>query len=97
MSLGDGVGGIGAARGPEAPRERLRQATHDFEALFLAQLFREMRASVPSGLAEDPGGAQEMFTAMLDDAVAVEAARRSTRGLGEALYRQLSARLDHDA
>lgn len=96
MRLGDGVGGIGATPGPEAPRERLRRAAHEFEALLLAQLFREMRASVPSDTAEDPGGAQEMFTAMLDDAVAVEAARRSTRGLGEALYRQLSARLDHD-
>ncbi len=97
MSVGDGVGAIGAAPGPQTPRERLRQAASEFEALFLAQLFREMRASVPSDMAEDVGGAREMFTAMMDDAVAVEAARRSTRGLGEALYRQLAARLDHGA
>jgi flagellar protein FlgJ len=95
MILGKGVGGIGAAPGLPTSQERLRQAAHEFEALFLAQLFREMRASIPSDPTEAPADAREMFTAMLDDAVAVEAARRSTRGLGEALYRQLSARLDH--
>ncbi|MGE0443402.1 MAG: rod-binding protein [Gemmatimonadales bacterium] len=70
--------------------ERLRKAAHDFEGVFIAQLFREMRATVP---AEDGGSDGGMYTALLDDALANEAAGRSTRGLGEALYRQLAQRL----
>jgi Rod binding domain-containing protein len=34
-----------------------------------------------------------MFTQMLDERMAAEAANHMTRGLGEALYRQLAARL----
>ena len=40
-----------------------------------------------------------MYTGLMDDALANQAAERSTRGLGEALYRQLAARFngtDHD-
>ena len=56
----------------------------------MAQLFREMRASV-AVTDENPG--TEMFTTLLDEAMANEAAARSTRGIGEALYRQLAQRL----
>lgn len=74
---------------PADPAARLKKAAHEFEAVFLSQMFREMRATV-----ETPGGqAEEMYQSMLDDTVASEAAARSTRGLGEALYRQLASRL----
>ena len=93
MSAIDGIGGSGPV-GPGEDRARLRQAAQEFEGLFLAQLFREMRASVPNEGLVDAGSGQELFTGMFDDAVAQEAARRSVRGLGEALFRQLAARLD---
>ncbi len=91
-----GIGGIGAGGGPPAADEhtRLRQTAQQFEGLFLAQLFKEMRASVPNeGLTGSSAG-QETFTGFFDDAIAQEAAKHSTRGLGEALYRQLARRLD---
>lgn len=75
----------------DSEHARLRKAAHDFEGVFLAQMFKEMRATVP---AEESVPGQEVFTEMLDDRMANEAAGRSTRGLGEALYRQLAARLD---
>ncbi len=85
------IGATGVAgAGQRSQDERLRTAAKEFEGVFLAQLFKEMRATVPT---EDEGQGQEMFTAMLDETLAREAAARSERGLGDALYRQLAARL----
>ncbi|MHB1327625.1 MAG: rod-binding protein [Gemmatimonadales bacterium] len=84
-----GAPGI-AGTGPRSADERLRAAAKDFEGVFLTQLFKEMRATVPT---EDESQGQEMFTAMLDETLAREAAARSERGLGDALYRQLATRL----
>lgn len=59
----------------------------------MRHLLAAMRDTVPdSGLLEAAPG-QEMFTSMLDDHIADRAAERSTRGLGDALYHQLSRRL----
>ena len=87
---------LGAAGGRSDETARLRNVAHQFEGIFVAQLFREMRATIPANEA-DPG--QDMYTGLMDDALANQAAERSTRGLGEALYRQLAARFngtDHD-
>lgn len=89
---------IAGAQGPNAPpprdqRAELRRAAHELEAVFLAQLFRAMRATVPSPGDGDAERATEMFTSMLDDRLAGLAAERMQRGMGEALYRQLSRRL----
>ncbi|HYC33284.1 MAG TPA: rod-binding protein [Gemmatimonadales bacterium] len=92
MSAVDPAGSRGRARPDlEAARSRLRQAAHQLEGVFMAQLFQAMRATVPDS--GDAGGGQAMFTSMLDDELAARAADRMHRGLGEALYRQLSRRL----
>ncbi len=75
--------------GRSGENDRLRSVAHQFEGVFVAQLFREMRATIPEDEAV-PG--QNMYTGLMDDALAGQAADRSTRGLGEALYRQLAAR-----
>ena len=87
-----GLDRVGAAPRADA-RTQVRALSHQLEGVFLAQLFQAMRASVPQedGLSQAPG--QEMFTQMLDERVAAEAANHMTRGLGDALYRQLAARL----
>lgn len=84
------ISGAGVKPTARPELERLHKAAHQFEGVFMAQLFQEMRASVPADQA-DPG--QEMFTSMMDDTIANIAAARSSRGPGEALYRQLAARL----
>jgi Rod binding domain-containing protein len=95
------VGGISgmAANGAAAPantRAKVRQLAHDLESVFLNQLFQAMRQSVPQDGAIDPAPGQEMFTQLFDEKVANEASRHMTHGLGEALYRQLAARLPAD-
>jgi Rod binding domain-containing protein len=76
----------------DAQRAKLRKAAHQLEGVFLAQLFQAMRATVPQAEGETSEG-QAMFTSMLDDEFASRAADQLHRGLGEALYRQLSRRL----
>ena len=89
-----GVGGVGAPGGAAAdPRAQVRALAQQLEGVFLNQLFQAMRATVPQGGALDGAPGQEMFTQMLDESMASEAAKHLTRGLGDALYRQLAAQL----
>lgn len=83
----------GAANPARDPRAELKRLSKDLEGVFLRQLVESMRATVPdeSGLAGKGG---EMFQGLLDDALASLAASKMERGIGEALYRQLSRRLD---
>jgi Rod binding domain-containing protein len=90
------VGAAGGSFTPDQVRERLRQAAHEFEGVFLTQLFKEMRASIQAE-SIDGGPGQEMFAGMLDESMAMEAGKRSVNGLGDALYRQLAARLGPEA
>jgi flagellar protein FlgJ len=78
----------------KTPREKLQQASHDLEGLFVNELFKAMRASLPQGdgiLGQAPG--QDMFQGMMDEKLAATYATKSAHGIGEALYRQLSRRL----
>ena len=87
----NGGAGVGAPAGRNGENDRLRSVAHQFEGIFVAQLFREMRATIPEDEAV-PG--QDMYTGLMDDALAGQAAERSAHGLGEALYRQLAARFN---
>jgi Rod binding domain-containing protein len=71
---------------------KLRKASHQLEGIFLGQLFQAMRQTVPQADGET-SEAQQMFTSMLDDQLAAKAADQLQRGLGEAIYRQLSRQL----
>lgn len=77
----------------DAAHQKLKAAAHQFEGVFLEQLFKEMRSSVEQD-SVDAGPGQQLFAGMLDETMAMEAGKRSTHGLGDALYRQLAARLD---
>ncbi len=90
MTVDRVTGGTPAARDAHAELRRLSQ---QLEAVFLNQLLQAMRASVPQeNSLSGPGG--EMFQSMLDEKMASVAATRETRGLADALYRQLARRLD---
>lgn len=68
---------------------RLKTATSLMESSFYQELFKVMRETVPEG--EFSGGqAENVFSAMLDQHVADQAASQSHRGIGEALYRHFA-------
>jgi flagellar protein FlgJ len=89
---------IGPVKGmpPRDERAELRKLSQQLEGVFVGQLFKAMRSSVSSSGLLPQSQEEEMFTSLLDDAVAAKAAERMKRGMAEALYRQLSRRLDHD-
>lgn len=67
----------------------LRRACSQLEGVFLQQLMKALRETIPhSGLA-DGGTGEEIFTTLLDEHLSSSAAARLDRGLGAALYRQL--------
>lgn len=78
---------------PADPRARLREATATLEGVFLQQLFQAMRATIPEGSGEARSEGEKMFTGMLDEQLSQLTAARSSRGIGEAIYRQLSSHL----
>jgi len=91
-----GVGEIGRGASnpaPESQHAKLRKASHELEGVFVQQLFAAMREATPSDDLMGASQGEKMFTSMLDDAMAGQAAQRFDRGLGEALYRQLSRSL----
>jgi flagellar protein FlgJ len=88
------VRGAGPAAAPPADeRVTLRRLAHQLEGVFLNQLFQAMRSSVPKEGLVDGGAGEDLFTSLMDEKVADQAAQKMERGLGDALYRQLAGRL----
>jgi peptidoglycan hydrolase FlgJ len=72
---------------------RLRQSSRDLEGVFVEQLFKAMRETVPENSLFSGGAGEEMFTSMMDSHLASQVPDGWNDGLGEALYRQLRAAL----
>lgn len=79
--------------GMDKQHAKLHQAAQDLEGIFIGELFKAMRATVPDDglLSQAPG--QDLFQGLMDDRIASLHAERSRGGLSESLYRQLSRRL----
>ena len=85
------------ARGtdPESTRQALRDASTEFEAIFMNQLVSAMRKTVgESGLIQKSQG-ERMFEGMLDEEWARGlAGRHGPSGLSEMIYRQLRRQME---
>lgn len=69
---------------------KLRQSAEQLEGLFVQQLYKAMRETVPQEEGIVSGGAgEDMFTGLMDQHLAAETPRHWSGGLGDALYRQL--------
>lgn len=76
---------------PVSEEARLRQASRDLEGVFVEQLFKAMRETVPENSLFGGGAGEEMFTSMMDSHLAGQVPSGWENGMGEALYRQLRA------
>jgi flagellar protein FlgJ len=85
--------GAAGATPSDAGEAKLRQVVSQMEGVFVEQLYKAMRATVPEGGALSGGAGEEMFTGLLDQHLAAETPKEWQRGLGEALYRHLRVRL----
>jgi len=72
-------------------QNRLRDACLDFEAIFLQQLFKAMRATVPDSgfLGGNKGPTMEFFQSMQDEFLAREIASKNSMGLAPLMMKQL--------
>jgi flagellar protein FlgJ len=58
----------------KSDRGRLAKACSEFEAIFIEQLFKTMRSTVPGSGPLHGGRAEEIYTGMLDQQIAMEMA-----------------------
>lgn len=88
--------GAGAAAGPTTGQEqRLRKTAQQLESVFVEQLYKAMRATVPQDEGVVSGGnAEEMFTGLMDQHLAADTPTQWDHGLADAIYRQLRGRLE---
>ena len=69
--------------------KELLQACQDFEAMFLQQMLKEMRKTVPKDGIIPQSHEQDIFTAMFDEEVAKKMSNQGGVGLAEMLFEQL--------
>jgi flagellar protein FlgJ len=86
------------SRGPVAgadasDEQRLRAVAKQLEGVFVQQLFKAMRETVPQDGVTNGGAGEEIFTGLLDERMASHVPEHWDRGIGESLYRQLRAAL----
>lgn len=68
----------------------LRKACEELESVFLEQLLKEMRRTVPKDDLFSGGRGEDVFQSMFDQEIAKKMAGRGGIGLAEILVRQLS-------
>lgn len=94
MSIVTGTGSATPGVGPSPERARLTEAMRQLEGVFVQELFKAMRATVPDEGVASGGSAGQMFTSMLDEKLASlvpESWRHE--GLESALLRQFRGHL----
>lgn len=69
-------------------KKDIKAACCEFESLFIYQLFKEMRATIPNSGFIQRGMAEEIYTSLLDSQVAKELASQRGIGLSSILYEQ---------
>ena len=73
--------------------QKLRATTKQLEGVFVQQLFKAMRDTVPQDGLTNGGTGEEIFSGLMDQHLAEAVPGQWQHGLGEALYRQLRAQL----
>lgn len=88
------AGSIGASDGirREADAE-LKKVAQQLEGVFIEQLMKAMRSTVPEGDLGRGGAGEDIFTGLMDQQVSDAAAARGHGGLSAAIYRQMRARI----
>ena len=76
---------------------RLKQVVEQLQGVFVEQLFKAMRETVPTDGATSGGPGESMFSSLMDQHLAGEVPTEWKHGIGESLYRQLHPRLSRDS
>lgn len=71
---------------------KLEKTAKQLEGVFVLQMLKAMRATVPKGGIVDASDAEQTFTSMLDQKIAEKIPAQWKHGLTDALTKQLMAR-----
>ena len=86
-----GMGMNSRATRSVSPDSKIDSACNEMESLFIQNMLKEMRASIPKGGLTSGGKAEEMFTDMLDAEMAKTISASGGIGLSSIVRRQLEA------
>ena len=76
-------------KAPGRDPQKIKAAAQQFEAVFIQQMFKEMRNTIPSGGMIERGNADDVFTQMQDAEAAKVMAARGGIGLTDLMMQQL--------
>jgi len=76
----------------DARANKLQNTAKQLEGVFVLQMLKAMRATVPKGGISDASNGEETFTSMLDQKIADKIPAQWKHGLTDALMKQLVAR-----
>lgn len=71
-------------------KKKLREACKGFEAVFINEMLKAMRKTIPKSGLLDGGLPQRLFESMLDEKLAESASKRGALGLADILYREFA-------
>jgi len=75
---------------PATQPGRLQKTASQLEGMFVQQMFKAMRDTVPPDGTADGGNGEGMFTAMFDEQLAERAPAQWHHGLGDAIVKALA-------
>jgi len=78
----------------DGQKAKLRKASRDFEEIFIRELLKSMRATLQDDGMFGSGAQGEIFSGMMDDAIAAKIAERGNLGLGDVLYQRMVHKID---
>ena len=68
---------------------KLKNACEDFESIFISQMLKEMRESIPKSGLLDGGSDQDAYLSLFDEAFSKSMAQGGGIGLGKILYQNV--------
>ncbi len=77
----------------EGDKEELKAVCTELESVMLSMLYKQMKATIPTGGFIETSTARSIFQDMLDEELMKKGSERGI-GVGDMLYKQLSAQMD---
>lgn len=75
--------------------EALRESTREFEALYVNEMFKAMRKTVPEDGIFQKDMSTKMFQEMMDMELARDTAKNDGMGIGLAMYNQMKGAIEN--
>ncbi len=75
--------------------ESLRESTREFEALYVMEMYKSMRKTIPENGLFPQNTSSKMFQEMMDMELARDTAKGDGMGIGLAMYNQMKGAIEN--